>query len=167
MTSTTIIGIDNATSGALAVLAFNRPPQIIPFVTLPKVPKQSTELDDVWFHETMQSLTALHGPVRVIAERAQKFSVGILALCSTWACWGAIRMCLRAQKIPFVPIDPRTWQAEMLRGIAGANTKEKSIAQAKRLFPEANLRRSVRCTTDDDGMADALLIAEYGRRHNL
>jgi hypothetical protein len=34
----------------------------------------------------------------------------------------------------------------------------------RRLFPGVSLRATPRCTTDHDGMAEALLIAEYARR---
>jgi len=165
--STTYIGIDNATSGALAVLPNNAEPFVLPFVTLPKVPKQSTELDDVWFHDTMRDIANQYGPVRVVVERAQKFSAGILALCSTWACYGSIRAILRVLKLPLIPIDPKTWQAAMFRGLLHGDTKAKSLLLAKQLYPNVCLRRSLRCTTECDGMSDALLIATYGKNNTL
>ena len=43
--------------------------------------------------------------------------------------------------------------------------KNTSIEVCKRLFPGVNLKATDRCKKDHDGMAEALLIAEYGRRH--
>lgn len=42
--------------------------------------------------------------------------------------------------------------------------KEAAIAHAIRLFPSVDFKASERCTTYHDGMAEALLIAEFGRR---
>jgi hypothetical protein len=44
--------------------------------------------------------------------------------------------------------------------------KEEAIAKTKELFPVTNLKASSRSRTDSDGMAEALLIAEYGRIKN-
>lgn len=39
-----------------------------------------------------------------------------------------------------------------------------SIKKAQELFPDVSLLASDRCKRPHDGLADALLIAEYGRR---
>lgn len=39
-----------------------------------------------------------------------------------------------------------------------------SIALSKKLYPQINLLRTPRCRNEHDGMAEALLIADYGRR---
>ena len=54
-------------------------------------------------------------------------------------------------------VSPRTWQKEMLKDVEGKDTKQKSLVQAKRLFPKAKIGKH-------HGISDALLIAEYGRR---
>ena len=43
--------------------------------------------------------------------------------------------------------------------------KNTSIDLCKRLFPDINLLATPRSRKPHDGMAEALLIAEYGRRH--
>jgi hypothetical protein len=43
-------------------------------------------------------------------------------------------------------------------------SKNTSIAVCKRLFPDVSLLPSERCRKDHDGMAEALLMAEYARR---
>ena len=47
------------------------------------------------------------------------------------------------------------------------DTKNTSYNAARRIFPEIDFRRSIRCTNFDDNKVDATLIAEYGRRNNL
>lgn len=72
---------------------------------------------------------------------------------------------LAALRIPCQLVLPRVWQRAMLAGTpAGADTKARSIVAAQRLFPAANLLATPRSRKPHDGMADALLLAEYGRR---
>ena len=74
--------------------------------------------------------------------------------------FGYIRGALEANKIAYQLIPPKTWKKEF-----GLNSdKESSIAVCKRLFPEVSLKRTERCKKDHDGMAEALLMAEYARR---
>ena len=62
--------------------------------------------------------------------------------------------------ISYQEIPPEKWKKEF-----GLNTdKQKSIAVCRQLFPEADLRHSERSRVDNDGMAEALLMAEYARR---
>lgn len=58
-------------------------------------------------------------------------------------------------------VEPRKW-----KGAYGlSKDKWESIVLAQRLFPYANLLPTPRCKKMSDGMAEALLIAEYGRKH--
>lgn len=66
--------------------------------------------------------------------------------------------------IPYTVVSAVTWQKVMLAGTPGTDTKQRSIMAACRLFPTLDLRATERCRKLHDGMADALLIAEYGRR---
>lgn len=70
---------------------------------------------------------------------------------------------LTALDIPFQLVPPRTWQKTMLQGEEDSDTKKRAINAALRLFPGVDLRRTPRCTTPHDGIAEALLLAEYGR----
>lgn len=73
---------------------------------------------------------------------------------------GYIEGVLKANYIAYQLIPPKRWKMEY--GLH--NTKEESIAVCQRLFPDVNLYRTDRCRKPDDGMAEALLMAEYGRR---
>ena len=73
---------------------------------------------------------------------------------------GYIEGVLTALGIPYQLITPKRWKSEFsLNG-----SKDNSIEVCKRLFPDVSLRRTDRCRKDDDGMAEALLMAEYARR---
>ena len=64
---------------------------------------------------------------------------------------------LAALRIPYERVEPAKWKREM--GIASGSDKSASIVRASQLFPTASLSRK-----KDDGRADALLLAEWGRR---
>ena len=75
--------------------------------------------------------------------------------------FGYIKGLLEAFQIPYELVRPQKWKKEF--GITG--DKNSSIEVCKRLFPGVSLRRTERFRKDDDGMAEALLMAEYARRH--
>lgn len=74
---------------------------------------------------------------------------------------------LCAMGIPYEIVPPQTWQKEFFAGLSKDLGKQRSVIVCKRLFPAAgdNLKRTPKCKKDDDGIADAILIAEWGRRH--
>lgn len=74
--------------------------------------------------------------------------------------YGFIKGVLESFGISYQEIPPQRWKKEF-----GLNSdKAASVDVCKRLFPTASLRASDRCRTDNDGMAEALLMAEYARR---
>ena len=75
--------------------------------------------------------------------------------------FGFIQGVLRAYGIPYELVTPQKWKKEF----SCTSDKNTSIEVCKRLFPNVNLKATDRCKKDHDGMAEALLIAEYGRRH--
>ena len=85
---------------------------------------------------------------------------------------------LAANKIPYVLVQPKTWQKEIWTNpdmvvnykkvtIKGkeitkkeVDTKNTSINAAKRLFPHIDFRKSERCKNLDDNKVDATLMSE-------
>lgn len=61
--------------------------------------------------------------------------------------------------IRYVLVSPQKWK----RAMKVTSDKQTSIDRCKELFPDIDLRATARCKKDHDGMAEALLIAEYGR----
>ena len=74
--------------------------------------------------------------------------------------FGFTRGLLTALGIPYELVRPQKWKKEF----SCTSDKNTAIDVAKRLFPGVNLKRTPRCTKDDDGHAEALLIAEFCRR---
>lgn len=75
--------------------------------------------------------------------------------------FGFIQGVLKAYGIPYELVTPQKWKKEF----SCTSDKNTSIEVCKRLFPGVNLKATDRCKKDHDGIAEALLIAEYGRRH--
>lgn len=104
-------------------------------------------------------------PDHIVIESQQAFSppgrrVGAGSMFSLGFGFGMWQGIAAALGIPFTLVAPQTWKAEIMNGMG--KEKDASRVQAMRLFPQ--------CTAElvrkkDDGRAEALLIAEYGRRH--
>jgi len=69
--------------------------------------------------------------------------------------YGFLIGCLTALKIPFEFVTPNTWQKAL--SCQSKGNKNVTKAKAQQLFPQLKI---IHC------IADALLIAEYGRRKN-
>jgi hypothetical protein len=67
-------------------------------------------------------------------------------------------------EIPYLTVAPQTWQKRMFEGINADDTKQASAIASKRLWPKEDWRRSELAKKIDDGLTDAALIGEFGRR---
>lgn len=77
---------------------------------------------------------------------------------------GRIQQAVERARLPYQMVKPQAWQKEY--GISNKDkSKAQSVAVAARLFPGVDLRRTPKCVKAHDGFADALLMAEWGRRH--
>lgn len=74
--------------------------------------------------------------------------------------FGILKGVLLANHISFQEISPRRWKKEFNLD----NDKKKSIRICQELFPYVDLLPTERSRVPSDGMAEALLIAEYARR---
>lgn len=94
---------------------------------------------------------------------------------------GAIEAIVISHGFKLIKIAPKKWQAEIWQNSdiqykplesgktkKQVNTKLTSLVCAKRLFPGFDFRKSdsKRVTKDHDGIIDACLLAEVGRRKN-
>ena len=75
--------------------------------------------------------------------------------------YGRILGILEAFDLKYELVTPQAWK----KFFEVTADKKTSIRKAKFLFPEVDFRRTPRCRTDSDGLAEALLIANYSRLH--
>lgn len=147
---TICIGIDPGKSGAMAVL-------------FPEGRVELTPFDETGFFAAFRALASplVDRKIAVVLEH-----VGGMPGQSAPAAFnfgdnfGFIRGLLSAFEIPYELVRPQKWKKEF----SCTSDKNTSIEVAKRLFPGVCLRRTERCRKDDDGFAEALLMAEYCRR---
>lgn len=71
---------------------------------------------------------------------------------------------INALKLPHTVVAPQTWQRMMFCDVRQTDTKQASGIVAARLWPGHDWRRTEKCKRTDDGLTDAALLAEYGRR---
>ena len=159
------IGIDNGISGALAVL--DDYGAIMARIAMPTCKSGKGLEVDV---EGLAECFATYRRATVVLERPTKHSKGILSLCSTWHCYGCIRTALILGGMRYHEVlTPATWQRlfwsrpKMAKG-QKFDTKAAALRVATQLWPDEDFRASARSSTPHDGIVDALLIAEYGRR---
>ena len=105
----------------------------------------------------------LKSPARAYVEKVGAMpGQGVTSMFHFGKSAGFIEGVLNAFRIPFSLVTPQKWKKEF--GLH--SDKQESINVCKELFPQANLLPTSRCRKDSDGMAEALLIAEFGRRND-
>lgn len=138
---TTIVGIDPGATGAIAAIDSG--------ADVWDMPATAKDLVDVLIqfkpHETI-----------AIVEQAQSMpGQGLSSTFKYGVGFGTILGALAALGIPHRLVTPSTWKRQM--GIDKDKGRARGLAQ--QLFPTAPLSR-----VKDHGRAEALLIAEWGRR---
>lgn len=117
--------------------------------------------DDVEFLVEMEEVfESGQKAVAVVEKVGAMHGQGVTSMFNFGKSAGFIEGVLRAYNIPFQLVPPKTWKKEFSLG----SDKAQSIEVCKRLFPKVNLLRTDKCRKEHDGMAEALLMAEYGRR---
>lgn len=138
------VGIDPGKSGALAVISDDGSVSVVPF-------------DPGTYKATLRYAA---GPTRAVLEHVTAMpKQGVTGMFNFGENFGYIKGLLEANEIPYELVRPQKWKKEF-----GISDKNASIEVCKRLFPYVCLRRTERCRKDDDGLAEALLMAEYARR---
>jgi crossover junction endodeoxyribonuclease RuvC len=150
-----IAGIDVGLSGAICVMS-DKDGHIVDLLDMPVVVtgKGKRELDEPAIWEVLADWHVDH----VYIEKAQSMpGQGIASTGHYLTGYGILRgMCVGLQ-IGYTLVHPATWKKAML--LDQGKGKGESIVRAKQLWPTVKLDRK-----KDHGKADALLIAEYGRR---
>lgn len=136
----TIIGIDPGSSGAIAAL--------IPGLYAPDVYKlANTEADIAAWLSEHDSGFAFVESVHAMPKQ------GVSSCFRFGQSYGFLRGLLIAMRIPFEEVTPQKWQKEL--GCLTKGDKNVSKARAQQLFPTSKVIHAT---------ADAMLIAEFGRR---
>ena len=142
----TYIGIDPGKNGALAVIYDDGTIFVTPY-------------DKREYAEILGSFT-FPNACRVCLEHVGAMpGQGVSSMFTFGQYFGEIQGMLEANKLPYQLVRPQRWKKEY-----GISNKNESIAVCKRLFPGISLLRTDKSRKYHDGMAEALLMAEYARR---
>lgn len=109
---------------------------------------------------------------RVLMEELEVFSGSGSAQSNKTSAinWGRLYERLLAANIGVETVRASRWKSKLGVSVPKGSTKQKkesAIVKARELFPGVSLRRTPACKVDHDGMAEALLILEYGRRESI
>lgn len=163
-------GIDNGLDGGIVLL--DNVGGIYDALPMPTVKKGKGREVDVEKLDRLVSLITKSPVNRFVVEEASKHSAGTLALCSTWFTYGSILAVLRCNQARFETVRPQQWQKafwtrpKMAKG-EKFDTKAAALHAAGRIWPSQDWTPTERARKPHDGMIDAALIAEYGRRNNF
>ncbi len=157
-----ILGIDVGVTGAFAVMQDDG--TVIGSFPLPtmangkKSAKVKTQLNaGAWAREvTAQHRGGVHEYVAYVETVSAMPAQGVASMFSLGHSFGTVCAVLATLKIPFWLVTPQEWKKEF--GLLKAD-KDAARTVAIRLFPLMSLDFK-----RDHNRADALLIAEYGRR---
>lgn len=142
------LGIDPGKKGAIATLYDNGKVVVVPF---------SGEN----LRNRLRLLSSDGEPIRCCLEQVHAMpKQGVTSTFTFGEGFGYIKGMLEAFEIPYQEIPPQKWKKEF--GLT--NNKAKSIEVCKRLFPAVSLLPTERSRVNNDGMAEAVLMAEYARR---
>ena len=171
---TKIIGIDPGANGAVACLEENGK---VDFIKV--MPKTSAGFDGNEFDNIIRKCRGVDCVVYIEDVHAL-FGSSAKATFTFGRICGIIEGIVIANHLRYVYVQPKVWQKEMFQGVkeirkpsakkgvkGRIDTKAMSEIACKRLFPETKFVATSRCTKTHDGMTDAALIAEYGRRKSF
>lgn len=153
-----VVGIDPGKDGAIVVLSDNESKRCAI-----KMPYDSgNELDVLMIRELLLEAK----PDLVVIEKSQVMpAMGRQQSPKSMYTYGlhnGLLHCIpKIMDIPYELTHPKTWKAQILKGTL--KDKAAAFAFCKRRFPWVDLQPG-RCKTDQDGIADAVCIAEFARR---
>ena len=144
----TYIGVDPGKSGGFAIIG------------------EDTVIVKAWDdNEFIAKISNKRFPCFALVEKVSAMpKQGVVSMFNFGKSAGFIEGVLSAVGIPYQLVPPNVWKREysLIK-----KEKKDSLSVCKKLFPDVSLRRTDRCKVDHDGMAEALLIAEYARRHGM
>lgn len=142
----TYIGIDPGKSGALAVIYPDGSVETVPFDAV----QYSKKLSELRYEDCVCCVE------KVGAMPGQ----GVVSMFNFGHNFGFIEGVLGAIGMPYQLVPPQTWKKEF----SLSSDKAKSIEVCQKLFPNVSLLATPRSRKPNDGIAEALLLAEYARR---
>ena len=142
----TYVGIDPGKSGAMAIMY---PEGLVRTITF----------NPASYIDALQCLC--EQPVMCCVEKVSAMpGQGVVSMFNFGHNLGFIEGVLQSLQIPYQLVPPQTWKKEF----SLSSDKAKSIEVCQKLFPGVDLLATARSRKPNDGIAEAVLMAEYARR---
>jgi hypothetical protein len=152
-----VVGVDPGLKGALVVM------ETASGQLLDKLPMPD---DVITIYRFLYQVKNTFPSLIVACEKAQTLpgAQSVKGAFTSGRNFGALEAAIRLLYVPVQFIPPVTWQAELHKGADGAGPKDKSLSVAKNLWPWEKFTFSEKQIKPQDGMVDAMLVAEFLRR---
>ena len=157
---TFFIGIDPGLHGGIAIIR----PDLIETFPMPLLASQKglNAYDHFWLKRFFELSTS--DSYAILEQQQAMPKQGVVSMLTIGYGFGTLKQGLVDFAIPHETVRAQVWQKEF--GISGrkGNTKAQALQICQSLFPDLNLLASERAKKPHEGIVDAVLIAEYGRR---
>lgn len=141
------VGIDPGKSGAIAIILQDGTVETHTFDA------------NVYVH-TLRFLSPKFTLICCVEKVGAMPGQGVVSMFNFGHNFGFIEGLLQAYGVPYQLVPPQTWKKEF----SLTSDKAKSIEVCQKLFPNVSLLATARSRKPSDGIAEALLMAEYARR---
>ena len=145
------LGIDPGKSGALAAMYMDSNKKITDIAIAP--------FEELTYRDVLSDCVG-KDIVCCVEKVGARPGQGVVSMFNFGRNFGIIEGMLIALQLPYQLVTPQAWKKEF--SLTG--NKQTSIDVCKKLFPGINLLATERSRKEHDGMAEALLMAEYARR---
>lgn len=158
-----IVGCDPGLNGGFCILTLSTKSFRAEDIVFEYFPTIGSEID---FQKLAYIFACLHDCHAILEKVNAMPGQGVCSMFKFGRVYGALQAMLSAHRIEYTEVTPQKWQAEMLSGIpviqktsGRKDTKKMASLAAQKLFPSLEIPKK------HDGLTDALLLAEWGRRH--
>lgn len=160
-----IVGIDPGLSGGLAFFEEGTVVALVPMPVRDLGDRNELDMPAIAAFLVTDYGRATH----VFIERAQVMSKpgksqGVTGMFNYGIQNGMLRGLCHGLGLPYTLVHPQSWQRAMLGAFAKGESKAAAAVRVSQLWPSLDFRASERCKKAHEGMVDAALIAEHGRR---
>lgn len=144
------------------------------------IPVSGKDVDAQALYDIIDGIKQYHDPVIVLEDVHSMYGMSANSNFQFGFVCGLIRAIVIVHRIPFHFVAPKTWQKVIwstpdkvykpkkpTQKNPSVDTKATSLNAAKRIFPNFDFTKNQRSRVEHDGIVDAILIAEFGRRTNL
>lgn len=156
------VGIDPGQNGAIVALSHEG--------KIKQVIKMPLNKEEIPCYEQLKKIfinLTKDNDCMIFLERAVSFGMGSKGAFTYGRGFAAIECALKDLMLPYTMAEPGKWTKEMFQGIdSKLKPKVQALIAVDRLFADQkhHIPVSPKAQKPHDGVVDALLIAEYGRR---